>query len=132
MKRPGPLDERRTAEKLDFRELFDTVPGLYLVLLPDDPLFTIVAVNEAYAKATLTKPEAIVGRSLFEVFPDNPDDPRASGVRNLQASLRRVLATKAPHTRPAQKYDIRRPNSFSGGFEKRYWSPVYWATLAKN
>jgi len=108
----------------DFRKLFDAVPSLYLVLRPDDPVFTIVAANSAYAQATLTKPSEIVGRSAFEVFPDNPDDPHASGVENVRASLRQVLKTKARHTMPAQKYDIRRPDEQGGGFEERYWSPV--------
>jgi PAS domain S-box-containing protein len=108
----------------DFRALFDAVPGLYLVLLPNDPTFTIVVANNAYAQATLIKAEEIVGRGVFEVFPDNPDDPQASGVQNLLASLRHVLATKARHTMPAQKYDIRRPKELGGGFEERYWSPV--------
>src|ERR1700722_15585970 len=94
--------------QLDFRALFDALPGLYLVLLPDDPTFTIVVANEAYTQATLTKAREIVGRPLFDVFPDNPDAPHVSGVRNVHASLRQVLATKARHTMPVQKYDIRR------------------------
>jgi PAS domain S-box-containing protein len=107
--------------QLDFHVLFDALPGLYLILLPDEPAFTITAVNRAYADATLTRRVEIIGRRLFDVFPDNPDNPGATGVRNLRDSLREVLRTKAPHTMPAQRYDIRRPE---GGFEERYWSPV--------
>ncbi|MGA2736956.1 MAG: PAS domain-containing protein [Bryobacteraceae bacterium] len=109
---------------LDFRDLFKALPGLYLVLLPNDPTYTIVAANDAYVKATLVDPDQIVGRGLFDVFPDNPGDPHASGVQNLRASLRQVFATKAAHTMRAQQYDIRRPKSQGGGFEERYWSPV--------
>src|ERR1700733_10029748 len=100
------LDERPIAapNSLDFRALFNALPGLYLVLLPDDPTYTIVVANQAYAEATFTNPAEIIGRPLFDVFPDNPDDPKASGVRNLLASLRQVLATKAQHSMAAQKY----------------------------
>lgn len=56
----------------DFRALFESAPGLYLVLTPD---FTIVAVSDAYLQATMTKREEIVGRGLFDVFPDNPEEP---------------------------------------------------------
>ncbi len=105
----------------DFQTLFESTPGLYLVLSPD---LTIVAVNNAYLCATLTTREAILGRHLFEVFPDNPDDPTATGVANLRASLGRVLQHRAPDTMAVQKYDIRRPESEGGGFEERYWSPV--------
>jgi PAS domain S-box-containing protein len=110
--------------ELDFRALFDAVPGLYLVLLPDDPTYTIVLANDAYAKATMVDKEEIVGRGLFDVFPDNPAETDASGERNLLASLRQVLATKAQHAMPVQRYDIRRPEFQGSGFEERHWSPV--------
>ena len=105
----------------DYRLLFETAPGPYLILTPD---LTIAAVNEAYLTATMTKREEIVGRGLFDVFPDNPDDPAATGVRNLRTSLDRVRERRAPDTMAVQKYDIRRPESAGGGFEERYWSPT--------
>ncbi len=105
----------------DFRALFESVPGLYLVLLPD---FTIIAVSEAYLKATMTERKKILGRALFDVFPDNPDDPSATGTANLRASLGRVLKKKIPDAMALQKYDIRRPASEGGGFEERFWSPL--------
>jgi formate hydrogenlyase transcriptional activator len=105
----------------DFEVLFHSVPGLYLVLAPD---LTIVAVSDAYLRATMTQREAVLGRGIFEVFPDNPDDPGATGVRNLRASLERVLRNKTADTMAVQKYDIRKPESEGGGFEERYWSPM--------
>jgi PAS domain S-box-containing protein len=105
----------------DFRSLFQSAPGCYLVLTPD---FTIVAVTDAYLRATMTKREEIVGRALFDVFPDNPHDPAATGVTNLRASLGRVLTHRRPDAMAVQKYDIRRPDSEGGGFEERHWSPV--------
>ena len=106
---------------LDFRLLFESAPGLYLVLAPD---FTIVAVSEAYLRATMTKREEVLGRGIFDVFPDNPNDPAATGVRNLRASLERVLENRTPDSMAFQKYDIRRPEAEGGGFAERYWSPV--------
>jgi signal transduction histidine kinase len=105
----------------DFQLLFESAPGLYLVLTPE---LAIVAASDAYLRATLTRREHVVGRPLFEVFPDNPDDPQASGVSNLRASLNRVLREQVPDTMAVQKYDIRRPQSEGGGFEERFWSPV--------
>jgi len=106
---------------VNFRALFESAPALYLVLKPD---LTIVAVSNAYLKATMTTRKQILGRGIFEVFPDNPNDPTADGVSNLRASLERVLASHLPDTMAVQKYDIRRPESEGGGFEERYWSPV--------
>jgi PAS domain S-box-containing protein len=106
----------------DFRTLFESAPGLYLVLTPD---FTIVAASDAYLRATKTRREAILGRNVFDVFPENPDDPTATGVRNLfRASVERVLRDRTADAMPVQKYDIRRPDEEGGGFEERYWSPV--------
>jgi signal transduction histidine kinase len=101
--------------------LIEAAPGAYLVL---DPELTIVAVTDAYLAATKTVREQIVGRDLFDVFPDNPQDPHATGTRNLRASLETVLATGAPHAMAVQKYDIRRPEAEGGGFEERYWKPL--------
>lgn len=104
----------------DFRLLFESAPGCYLVL---DPGLAIVAVSDAYLRATKSRRDEIVGRGIFDAFPDNPDDPKATGVANLRASLSRVLDQKRTDTMATQKYDIRRPESEGGGFEERHWSP---------
>ncbi|HTH47705.1 MAG TPA: ATP-binding protein [Candidatus Limnocylindria bacterium] len=104
----------------DFQRLFEALPGLYLVL---DPGLRIVAVSDAYVRATMTERGAILGHGIFEVFPDNPADLRADGVRNLHASLQRVLKSRAGDAMPVQQYDIRRPEALGGGFEERYWKP---------
>lgn len=108
----------------DFRILFEGSPSLQLALLPDTPVFTIVAATNAYLAATATERAAILGKGIFEVFPDNPDDPNASGERNLGSSLERVARTARPDSMAVQKYDIRRPDSEGGGFEERFWSPM--------
>lgn len=112
---PSPAD-------VPFQLIFECLPGNYLILAADEPVFTIVAVSDAYASATLTVREQIVGRGIFEVFPDNPDDPNADGVANLSASLHQALVTKTAHRMAIQKYDVPRPDGT--GFEKKYWSPL--------
>ncbi|MFZ5471406.1 MAG: ATP-binding protein, partial [Myxococcota bacterium] len=116
----------------DFRTLFESVPGLFLVLEPDAPRYTVVGVSDAYARATMTKRDEILQRGLFEIFPDNPADPRATGVRNLAASLERVILHRVPDAMAVQKYDIRRPPEEGGGFEERWWSPVNSPVLGPN
>src|SRR5512138_905849 len=111
------------ATEPNFRSLFESAPGLYLVLDPG-PDLAILAVSDSYLRATMTKRPDIMGRRLFDVFPDNPDDPAATGTRNLAASIARAIETKAPDKMAIQKYDIRRPAEEGGGFEERWWSPV--------
>ena len=45
-----------------------------------DPGLRVVAVSDAYLRATMTERAAILGRGLFDVFPDNPADPETAGV----------------------------------------------------
>ena len=104
----------------DFRALFEALPGFYLVL---DPGFTIVAVSDAYCRITMTVREEIVGRHVFDVFPDNPADRGADGVSALRASLLNVLEHRRPDKMEILKWDIQRPPADGGGFEERYWSP---------
>jgi signal transduction histidine kinase len=105
---------------LDFQLFFEESPDVLLVLLPDSPRFTAVAATKARLQSTHSTMEQTLGRGLFELFPDNPDDPHANATVNLRASLERVLATRAPDTMAVQKYDIPLPQ---GGFEAKYWSP---------
>lgn len=106
---------------INFQILFESAPDLYLVLDPD---LVIIAVNDAYCKATLTQRSDILGKGIFTVFTDNPNDPSAEGVRNLKASLLRILETHQPDPMPIQKYDIKLPDSEGGGYGERFWSPV--------
>jgi two-component system sensor histidine kinase/response regulator len=118
------ISERRAVEselrrsRAVLQGLFESLPALFLILAPD---LEIVFASEAYLRATMTKREDILGRGLFEVFPDNPGDPDATGTSNLRASLDRARDSGAPDTMAIQKYDIRRPD---GTFEERYWSPI--------
>ncbi|MBA3665778.1 MAG: PAS domain-containing protein [Bacteroidetes bacterium] len=107
--------------ELNFKELFEKSPGLFLVL---DRALTIVAVTDAYLQATMTKRQDITGKNIFDVFPDNPSDAVADGVSNLNVSLKRVLTDKKSDTMAVQKYDIRKPEAEGGAYQVRYWSPL--------
>jgi signal transduction histidine kinase/CheY-like chemotaxis protein len=113
----------------DCRLLFESAPDAYLALTPE---LVISAVSDAYLKATLTKREEIVGRHVFDVFPDNPDDPTADATRNLRTSLERVRDLRVQDSMSVQKYDIPRPEADGGGFEARFWSPVNTPVLDAN
>jgi len=109
-------DELRRSRAV-LQGLFESLPSLFVVLTPD---LKIVSVSDAYLEASMTKRQDLVGRGIFEIFPDNPDDPATQGVSILHASFNRVLRTGVTDTMAIQKYDIRRPD---GTFEERYWSP---------
>lgn len=132
----------------DFQALFHAMPSPLLVVTP--AAFTIVAVNDAYLQATMTTRDGILGRGLFEVFPDGPrrlgrlpqqppeQQPttsqapappgegtgRSDGPRLLRESLERVVAEHRPDTMPMTRYPIPRPqHGDEAGFEERWWQP---------
>jgi PAS domain-containing protein len=109
-----------TAPLVDYRTVFRDLPVPVLLLTRD---FDIVDMNQAYLRSSGRTKAELVGRNVFEAFPDNPDDPGATGVRNLRASLDGVLATGEPDIMAVQKYDVERPD-MPGTFEARYWCPV--------
>jgi PAS domain S-box-containing protein len=109
--------------------VFDGLPWPILILSPD---FFMVAANEAYFRSARLTPERVLGKPLFETFPDNPDDPGATGQANLRASLERVLATGLPDEMPIQRYDVERTPEEGGGFEERYWLPFNSPILGEN
>ena len=125
--RGGQERDTPADRSVDYRVLFESLPQKYLVIDPD---LVIVAASDTYLRATLTQREAMVGRPVFEVFPDNPDDPATEGARNLTASLARVLRQRTPDTMSVQKYDIPPPDAAGGGFEERFWSVVNSPVLA--
>lgn len=122
----SPFEHRRRqhvdagAIRQQFQPEFDGSAHPYMLLDPG-PGLLIVDINDAYATATFTSRSDVVGRSLFEIFPDNPDDPLADGVSNLYASLRIVGETGRAHAMAIQRYDIR---DRDGAFVERHWQPI--------
>jgi len=105
---------RRRAE-IDFRLIFDRTPGMCLIL---DTSFNIIAQNEEHARATLTTNKKVVGRWLFEVFPDK-DDSRATGISLVHQSLVNVLTNRKTDVMPITRFDIQ---TETGEFQARYWA----------
>ena len=109
---------------LDLQQIFDATPALLLVLAPDSPRFTILAVTDAYLQATKKQRSEMLGRALFEVFPDDPDDPKPWATRDTCASLDRALTLRVADTMALQQHNIVRPEAQGGGFEARWWRAV--------
>lgn len=106
----------------------ETSPAMFLILSPD---LNILTASDLYLQAIDTKREELVGKYIFDAFPDNPAYPEADGVKNIHASLLEVLNTKKPHHLPLQRYDVpdRRED---GKFLIRYWDASHTPVLADN
>jgi signal transduction histidine kinase len=104
---------------VDYAAMFAAMPIPCLVLAPD---LVILDATESYLSATGRRRAELVGTHLFTAFPDNPSDPHADGVRNLRASLERVLDSGQADAMALQRYDL--PAPATGEFVARWWSPV--------
>ncbi|HEY5832826.1 PP2C family protein-serine/threonine phosphatase [Streptomyces sp.] len=109
-----------TEPEIDYREVYESLPTATALLTPH---FVYADINEAYLRLSGRRREELIGRYVFDVFPDNPGDPRATGTRMLGESLRRVLATGERDTMGLQRYDVERPDR-PGLYEERYWSTI--------
>ncbi|WP_328495401.1 SpoIIE family protein phosphatase [Streptomyces sp. NBC_00414] len=114
---------------IDFAEVFQSLPSPVLLLTPG---LVMLDANRAYVQVAGRGLDELLGRSIFDVFPDSPavgsEDARSehapgNGARTLRASLERVLDTGERDTMALQKYDVEVPGR-PGVFEERYWSPV--------
>ncbi|MGW1810194.1 PP2C family protein-serine/threonine phosphatase [Streptomyces sp. NPDC002078] len=105
---------------IDYAGVFQALPGMVALLTPD---LLFADANEEFLRQSGRTREQVVGRYLFDVFPENPNDPGASGMRNLAASLTRVVATGERDAMALQRYDVENSDR-PGEWEERYWSPV--------
>jgi PAS domain S-box-containing protein len=109
-----------TGAQIDYEAIYRQLPIPVLLLTPE---FDIADANQTFLRSAGRTREELLGRNLFEAFPEDPADLRATGVRNSIASLRRVLATGEPDAMEFQKYDVEVPGS-QGIYAKHYWSGV--------
>ncbi len=110
----------------DYIKIFEQSSALLLVI---DTNFAIVAASDAFLKSTSIVRGSIVGRNIFDVFPDNPADEIANGKSKVIDSFNLVLKNKVPDTMPVVKYDIPKPVSEGSGFEVRYWQVTHTPLL---
>jgi PAS domain S-box-containing protein len=107
-----------------YEAVFNSSPvGEYL--LSPTPDAVILAVNDSFLNGVSRKREDLVGVSLFVVFPENPDDPKDTGVAALRQSLARVIVTGKPDTLALQRYPVHvTASDGTSRYEERYWSAV--------
>jgi signal transduction histidine kinase len=86
---------------------------------------TILAVNDAFVRGASRHRDDVVGKRLFEAFPENPSDSMDTGGRALRESLIAVLETGVAQPMLAQRYpiEVRQANG-EVVFEERYWSAL--------
>lgn len=106
----------------DFEALFRVSPYPYLLM---DRQLNIIGANNAYLKSTGRFESELLGRYVFDAFPENPDDPASTNVAEVRASLLRAIATGEPDTTAFLRYSVPRQTAAGTVFDERFWSTVH-------
>ncbi|MFF4803606.1 PP2C family protein-serine/threonine phosphatase [Streptomyces sp. NPDC001351] len=110
----------RKPQPIDYAAVFQALPGMVALLTPE---LVYVDVNDDFTQLAGRSREQLLGRYIFDVFPENPNDPAAAGMRETRESMLRVVATGERDTMAVLRYDIedaQRP----GHWQEHFWSPV--------
>ncbi|KOU56447.1 protein phosphatase [Streptomyces sp. MMG1533] len=106
--------------QIDYAAVFRALPGMVALLAPD---LVYVDANDDFLRLAGRTREQLLGRYIFDVFPENPNDPAAAGMRETRESMLRVVATGERDTMALLRYDIEDPQR-PGLWREHYWSPV--------
>ena len=102
--------------EIDLNQLFNLSPNPYVIL---DRELRLVGMNDAYLAVTGRSREELVGRTMFDAFPSEPDSVPG---RLLRQSFAKVLSTAQVDHLPLIPYPIPGPD---GELEDRYWSATH-------
>lgn len=80
-----------------------------VVLLDRD--LRIRGLNQTYEVLSLRQRDEMLGEYVFDVFPDDPHDPRASGCTQLAESVETAIRTRGTDTMSVVRYDITDPKN---------------------
>lgn len=105
---------------IDYAEVFRALPGMVALLTPD---LVYADANDDFVRLAGRSRDELIGRYIFDVFPENPNEPAAAGMRETEASMLRTVATGERDTMALLRYDIEDPQR-PGLWQEHYWSPV--------
>ncbi|MEU5324376.1 SpoIIE family protein phosphatase [Streptomyces sp. NPDC021056] len=106
--------------QIDYAAVFRALPGMVALLTPE---LVYVDANEDFLRLAGRTREQLVGHYIFDVFPENPNDAAAAGMRETRESMLRTAATGERDTMALLRYDIEDP-AHPGRWKEHYWSPV--------
>lgn len=86
--------------------IFRACPSNYIILKPDVPKFTIVEVTDYHTKLLNRSRKSLIGRGLFECYPESPENNWDSDSKNkLMRLLTRVIKYKTNQSM-LTRYDV--------------------------
>lgn len=111
---------------VNLSQLFAALPERYVVFAPLSPEFTILEANDEYLRVTGKLRAEIIGRRLFDAFPDVSEQALKTGKGELQHSLERVIQTMQPDSTGVIRYDLA---DEKGAMQVRYWQATHYPLI---
>jgi PAS domain S-box-containing protein len=111
-----------TVDQIDFKKLFTSLPEAFVVLKNNPPHFMIIGASDGYLKVTDRKREDILGKNLFEAFPDNSVRAQKTGRGELFDVLEKCGKTGQSVKTGVIRYDIANEK---GEYTIRYWQAIH-------
>ncbi|MGC5038249.1 PP2C family protein-serine/threonine phosphatase [Streptomyces sp. DT190] len=106
--------------RIDYAAVFHALPGMVALLTPE---LVYADATEDFLRLAGRTREQLLGRYIFDVFPENPAEPAAAGMRETRESMLRVVATGERDTMALLRYDIE-DRERPGHWVEHFWSPV--------
>ena len=101
------------------RNIFNSYQDAQVVLLIDDPLYSIINVNKAFLVITGKSESDVVGSNIFELFSVMSIQNGFEVVELLRKSIEIVKTSGKVHKMDVVRMDISTGNSEN--YEERYW-----------
>lgn len=114
-------------KRVNLEQFFLRSPNAYMVI---DRQFDYIAANDAYLRVTATRHEDLLGKNVFELFPNDPSDPNNESALMLRRSFERVLETGKADVLALLPYRV--PTALEDGsveLRERYWSATHTPIL---
>ena len=116
----------RTRIGIDYDSLFHTLPGRYLVMLPDNPDFTVVEISDSLCDLVEKRREDVLNKPFFEVFPKSGDKEGDAGAEALKESMRLSVELAKPDNVGIIRYDIL---GADGEFVRKLWKTTNYPII---
>lgn len=110
-------------------QVFEAMAGNSLVLLPDIPVFTVVAATEDYLNTLGRLKTELTNKGIFDAFSPAQENINLNDIHQLRFSLEKVINSKALDQMPIVRFDIKNQD---GTFEERYWTAINKPVIDKN
>lgn len=117
------------AKTIDYRSLFKILPEQYVVLDVTEPGYTILDASDKYLHITDKKRDDLIGKGMFEAFPDTSESAKKDGKGALERSFENVLKKEKPDDTGVIRYDLADKD---GSMTVRYWRATHYPLFEEN